>query len=75
MIIQYDSHKGDYFDISLLGRCYARLSVIDGAKKDYYLSEAEHFIEEYCNHPVHVSLVKELLKRADVTVVDYLIKE
>ena len=35
----------------------------------------ENSIEAYCNHPIHVNLVKVLLKRADVTVVDYLIKE
>ena len=43
---KYDLHKGDYFDISLLGRCYARLAVIDNAKKDDYLSEAAYFVEE-----------------------------
>lgn len=43
---KYNSHKGDYFDISLLGRVYARLSVINTKRKEYYLSEAECFVEE-----------------------------
>ena len=43
---KYDSGKRDYFDISLLGRVYARLSVTDDAKKDDYLSDAERLIRE-----------------------------
>jgi len=43
---EYDKGKRDYFDISLLGRIYARMSVIDATKKDFYLSEAGKFIEE-----------------------------
>ena len=43
---KYDSGKSDYFDISLLGRVYARLSVINDEKKDDYLSDAESLIRE-----------------------------
>ncbi len=43
---KYNNNKGDYFDISLLGRVYARLSTIDQNEKDYYLSEAENFVNE-----------------------------
>ena len=43
---EYDKGKRDYFDISLLGRIYARLSIIKATEKDFYLSEAEKFIEE-----------------------------
>ena len=43
---KYDSGKRDYFDISLLGRVYARLSVTDDAKRDDYLSDAERLIRE-----------------------------
>ena len=47
---KYNANKGDYFDISLLGRVYARLSTIYEDKKDYYLSEAEYFITEALTH-------------------------
>lgn len=43
---KYTTNKGDYFDISLLGRVYARLSIIYQDKRDTYLSEAEFFIKE-----------------------------
>lgn len=47
---KYNANKGDYFDISLLGRVYARLSTICNDKKDNYLSEAELFIKEALQH-------------------------
>ncbi|HIZ12192.1 MAG TPA: SIR2 family protein [Candidatus Eubacterium faecavium] len=40
----YDKGKSDYFDISLLGRIYARLAVLDINKKEVYLCEAEKFV-------------------------------
>lgn len=43
---KYNANKGDYFDISLLGRVYARLSTICDSQKDHYLSEAEFFVTE-----------------------------
>lgn len=46
---KYNTHAKDYFDISLLGRVYARLSIIDPNKKDTYLSDAEYFVTEALN--------------------------
>lgn len=43
---KYNNGKKDYFDISLLGRIYARLAVLDDAKRDDYLLQAENFIKE-----------------------------
>ena len=43
---EYVKGKRDYFDISLLGRIYARLSIIKATEKISYLSEAEKFSEE-----------------------------
>ena len=43
---KYNTNKGDYFDISLLGRVYARLSTIHGDKREHYLLEAERFVGE-----------------------------
>lgn len=41
---EYNGGKRDYFDISLLGRIYARLSIIHTEEKSTYLFEAEKFI-------------------------------
>lgn len=38
--------KRDYFDISLLGRAYARLSVVEPGQKDHYLAKAEEILKE-----------------------------
>lgn len=43
---EYNEGRRDYFDISLLGRIYARLSVIDPPNKGAYLCWAERFIKE-----------------------------
>lgn len=60
------------------------MECIDKGKYDYIDAQydfsvllyfaSKNSIEEYCNHPVHINFAKELLKRADVTVVDYTIK-
>lgn len=60
------------------------MECIDKDKYDYIDSRydfsvllyfaSENGVEEYCNHPIHVNFARELLKRADVTVVDYSIK-
>lgn len=46
---KYDKNECDYFDISLLGRSYARLSIIDSQKKEEYLELAEQFLEKSLN--------------------------
>ena len=44
-----ESIENDYFNSSLLGRAYARLSVIDKTKKAEYLNKAEKYIKSSLN--------------------------
>ena len=49
---KYDRKQGDYFEISLLGRAYARLSVLFPGKKKYYLVQGERFLREALNQAI-----------------------
>lgn len=44
--IRYDKKEVNYFDISLLGRAYARLSTVNREKRDEYLNSAEILLKE-----------------------------
>lgn len=43
---KYNNNKVDYFDISLLGRVYARLSTMNTPQNSQYLEKSEFFLKE-----------------------------
>lgn len=50
---KYEKKEVNYFDISLLGRAYARLSTIQIERRNEYLSRAEIFIKEALSQAIN----------------------